>query len=206
MFIAGASKGIGRAIAIAFAKAGASKIAIGARSDLSSLETDLQDAAAAANRKRPEVLALKLDVTSKQSIDDAALEISQKFARLDILVNNAGVVASPASVADSDPDAWWDVWTVNLRGPYLLTRAFLPLLLKGGDKQIVNVGSVGAHLILPGFSAYQPGKLALLRFTEFIDVEYKAEGVVALYIHPGNVVTDIFKGKMEMPEGLKKSP
>ncbi|KAL9620356.1 MAG: hypothetical protein Q9204_008217 [Flavoplaca sp. TL-2023a] len=72
-------------------------------------------------------------------------------------------------------------------------------MLKGGDKQIVNVGSVGAHCLVPGGSAYQPSKLAQLRFTEFICTEYGDQGVMAFCIHPGNVVTDIMGG----PEGVK---
>lgn len=90
--------------------------------------------------------------------------------------------------------------------PYLVARAFLPLLLKGGDKQMVNVSSVGAHLLNPGLSSYQPSKLALLRFTEFLCVEYGDKGLVAFCIHPGNVPTDIIKGPDgELPEHLKKS-
>ena len=194
VFISGASKGIGRAMSLSFAKAGASQIAIAARSDMATLERELQEAAAAAGKPLPTVLRIKLDVTSRESIGDAASEVEKEFGKLDILVNNAGVVGNILPVADSDPDDWWNTWTVNVRGPYLITRAFLPLMLRSGDKQIVNVSSVGAHLMNPGMSSYQPSKLALLRFTEFVSAEYSDKGLLTFCIHPGNVLTDLITG------------
>ncbi|KAL8792032.1 MAG: hypothetical protein Q9195_005373 [Heterodermia aff. obscurata] len=191
VFISGASKGIGRAMSLSFAKAGASQIAIAARSDMLTLAQELREAAAAAGKSSLAVLQVKLDVTSSESIDSAAALVAKEFGKLDILINNAGVVGNIVPVADSDPDEWWNTWTVNVRGPYLITRAFLPLMLRAGDKQIVNVSSVGAHVVNPGMSSYQPSKLALLRFTEFVSAEYSDKGVVTYSIHPGNVLTDL---------------
>ncbi|KAL8952619.1 MAG: hypothetical protein Q9222_001493 [Ikaeria aurantiellina] len=203
VFISGASRGLGRAMTLSFAKAGASFIAIGARGDMTSLAQEIIDATAKAGRSQPKVLPIKIDVTSRESIDDAATRVEKEFGQLDILVNNAGVLSANANVADSDPDDWWQAWTVNVRGTYLVTRAFLPLMLKGGDKQIVNVCSVGAHVVNPGLSAYQPSKLAQLRFTEFVCAEYGDQGVVAFCIHPGNIPTDIVGGIEGVPENLK---
>ena len=188
VFICGASKGIGRSISLSFAKAGASCIAIGARSDQAGLEKDINDAAAAAKKNPPRVLQIKLDVTDQKTIESAAASIENQFGRLDVLIHNAGIVGSPGPIVDTDPEVWWNTWDVNVRGAYLVTRAFLPLMLRGGDKQIVNVSSVGAHLIAPGMSSYQTSKLALLRFTEFIMSEYGEQGVLAYCIHPGNIV------------------
>ena len=188
VFICGASKGIGKSISLSFAKAGASCIAIGSRSDQAGLEKNIKDAAAAAKKSLPRVLQIKLDVTDQKSIESAAANIENQFGRLDILIHNAGIVGTPGPIVDSDPESWWETWDVNVRGAYLVTRAFLPLILKGGDKQIVNVSSVGAHLIAPGMSSYQISKLALLRFTEFVISEYGEKGVLAYCIHPGNIV------------------
>lgn len=91
--------------------------------------------------------------------------------------------------------------TINLRGPYLLSRTFVPLLLKSHLKTLINVCSVGAHLTTPGLSAYQTSKLAQLRLTEFLSAEYKDGGLIAYAIHPGNVVTDIM-GPDGPPEEL----
>lgn len=89
VFITGASKGIGRATAIAYAKAGASAIALGARSELKSLEQDIQKAAKNARKKEPKVLTFKLDVLDQSSVENAAKEVEKEFGRLDILINNA---------------------------------------------------------------------------------------------------------------------
>ncbi len=91
MFITGASKGIGRATAISYAKAGASAIAIGARSDLKSLEQDMKKAARDAGKKEPKILSVKVDVCDRDTIENAAKKIEKEFGRLDILVNNAYV-------------------------------------------------------------------------------------------------------------------
>lgn len=189
---------------LSFAKAGVSFIAIGARGDMTSLVEEIKEKASAAKRDPPKVLPIKLDVTSRESIDNAAKSVEKEFGKIDVVVNNAGVLPALSNVADSDPEIWWRTWTVNVRGTYLVTRALLPLMLKGGDKQIVNVCSVGAHLILPGANAYQPSKLAQLRFTEFVSAEYKDQGVLAFCIHPGNVATDMIGDVGDLPEALKR--
>lgn len=191
VFISGASKGIGRSIALSFAKAGASYIGIGARSDMTALEKELHEAATSVQKSAPNVLQIKMDVTSGESIDCAAATVEKEFGKIDIVVNNAGKIGQGKLIADGDPDEWWNTWTVNLRGPYLITRAFLPLMLKGGDKTFVTVSSVGAHLTNPTLNDYQPSKLAVLRFTEFVAAEYGSQGVLAYAIHPGNIATEI---------------
>lgn len=202
VFICGASKGIGRSITLSFAKAGASCIAIGARSDQVALEKDIKEAAVAAKSATPQVLQIKLDVTDQKSVERAAADIEKQFGRLDILIHNAGIICNAAPIADSDPENWWKVWDVNLRGPYLVTRAFLPLMLREGDKQIVYVSSVGAHLTSAGLSSYQTSKLALVRFAEFVVSEYGEKGVLAFSVHPGNILTDIVNPD-SVPDSLK---
>ncbi|KAI9686058.1 MAG: hypothetical protein M1822_004041 [Bathelium mastoideum] len=202
VFISGASKGLGRVMAISFAKAGASYIAIGARSDLSETERAIQAAAAALQKPSPKILPLKLDVSSAESVDRAAAEVRKAFGRMDIIINNAGIFYV-APITDSDPEAWWDCWKVNLRGPYLVMRAFLPLMLEGGEKTIINLSSVGAHLVAPGLSGYAPTKFAILRLSEFVCAEYGKQGVLSYAIHPGNIPTDIVGGMEGLSEELK---
>lgn len=94
----------------------------------------------------------------------------------------------------SDPADWWGCWEVNVKGVYLVMRAFIPLLRKGTQKTIVNVSSVGALWVAPGASAYQTGKFAVLRLTEFVMAEYGSEGMLAYAIHPGGVPTELAMG------------
>jgi len=204
VFIAGASKGIGAAMAISFARGGASHIGLGARSDMSALVPTILSAAKEAGRSPPQVLAVKLDVADRKSCDDAAEEVGKAFGgRCDVVIMNAGILKAMQPVADTDPDEWWDLMTVNLKGPYLISRAFLPLLLKSETKTLITVTSVGALLRSPTGSAYQTSKLAALRLSEFVDVEYRDQGIVSFGIHPGNIPTDIVGGKDNLPEQLK---
>ncbi|KAI4231762.1 MAG: hypothetical protein L6R40_007619 [Gallowayella cf. fulva] len=196
VFLSGASKGVGRAAAFSFVKAGVAAIAIAARSDLSALEHELKEAAAAAGRKPiPCIKTIVLDITDPQSIEQAALETSNAFhGHLDILINNAGTMEEFKPMLESEPEQWWNTWTVNIRGTYLLTRALMPSLLRGDgqiEKQIVMLTSIGAFMPAPGGSAYQMSKLALLRYTEYLNLEYGAQGIVAYALHPGAIPTDL---------------
>lgn len=96
------------------------------------------------------MLTVKLDVLDQSSVDGAAKQVEQEFGGLDILVNNAGWIEKVALIGDSNPEEWWYTMEVNIRGVYLSTRAFLPMLLKGGMKTIFNLSSVGAHGARPG--------------------------------------------------------
>ncbi|KAI4182351.1 MAG: hypothetical protein L6R41_006037 [Letrouitia leprolyta] len=198
--ITGASKGIGRVTAAAYAKAGVSTISLGARSDLSEAAKEVQKAAADAGKKAPRVHTFNLDITSRQSVEKAAEEIGKTLGAVDILVNNAGYLSKFTPIIESDPDEWWKTWDANIRGVYLMTRSFLPLLLKGSGKTILNLTSGGAHVLTRGGSAYQTTKLAILRFSEFTNAEYGDQGILAYSLHPGGVATEMAKG---LPQAMQ---
>ena len=162
--LSGASKGIGRATAISYAKAGTSAIVLLARSSLDSLEKEMIAAAQAVNRPAPKVLTYKVDVTSQAEVDATAQDVEKRLGHIDILINNAGALEEYRPFHETKPDDWWWTWEVNIRGPYLLTRAFIPLLLKAGGGTIINVSSIGAHVLVPGGSAYHTSKVQALRY------------------------------------------
>jgi NAD(P)-dependent dehydrogenase (short-subunit alcohol dehydrogenase family) len=182
---------VGRATAISFAKAGAAGIALGARSDFESLETEIQSAAKAAGKKVPKLLKIKLDVTSYKDVQAAAKETEEEFGKVDILINNAGYLSNFEPIGESDEDDYWRNYEINLRGVYWMTKAFLPLLLKSNEKTIVNLSSIGANGLRPGASGYQVTKFALLRFTEFTMADHGDQGILAYCVHPGGVLTDM---------------
>lgn len=207
VFITGASRGIGRATAVSFARAGASFIGIGARSatELQSLEDDIKREAKKAGRGTPLVFRATLDVTDIASAEAAAKRASEAFSgRLDVLINNAGYMDRLAPLMDSEPDDWWRTWEINIRGPYLMTWAFLPLMLAtpGGLKTVVSLSSLGAHTLSAGGTAYNVSKLALLRFSEMLNVEYGAQGVLAFCVNPGGIETDLSR---TLDESLAKA-
>ncbi|KAF9988724.1 hypothetical protein BGZ80_007384 [Entomortierella chlamydospora] len=198
VLITGASKGIGRATAISFARSGAANIVIAARSGLDEVEKELH-AAAPSSSSPPRIIKIQLDVVSEASVADAAERVKQECGYLDILVNNAGYLEDRVPIAESNPSEWWKTWGVNLKGVYLMTRAFLPLLLQGKVKTIINVSSGGAHFTTRGASAYQTTKFALLRFTEFIAVEYVDQGIISIAMNPGAVPTEL---ALNLPKGV----
>ncbi|KAL8700832.1 MAG: hypothetical protein Q9224_000780 [Gallowayella concinna] len=196
VFLSGASKGVGRAAAFSFVKAGITAIAIAARSDLSSLEQELNEVGATTGRKdTPYIKTIVLDMSDPQSVERAAVETFHAFqGKLDLLINNAGTMEEFKPTLEGDPDQWWNTWTINVRGTYLLTRSLLPMLLRGDghmDKQIIMLTSIGAFMPAPGGSAYQMSKLALLRYAEYLNIEYAARGIVAYALHPGAIPTDL---------------
>lgn len=201
VFISGASKGIGRATAIAFAKAGAQAIIIAARSNLEAVEREILAAAAAAGKTSPQVLKLQLDVTDHTAVIEAASQVQQLFGKVDVLMNNAGYLPDFLLVGESDPAEWWKTWDVNVKGVYYVTRELLPSIQQSDLRTIINVSSIGAFAMVPGGSAYQITKLAVLRFTEYISLEYGDKGVVSYALHPGAVPTEL---SAHLPKHIKE--
>lgn len=219
VLITGASKGLGKAIAIGYAEAGASHIAVAARSDVSSTVAAVRDAAIKAGRDEPTVFSLEMDVSDMANVRAAAKKLTEEWGRLDILINNAGYMAPFKLLLETDDDEYMKAWDVNYWGTYRVTKAFLPLMLKGGDKTIVNMSSVAAHFMGAGGGAYHVSKFALIRFTEFVQDEYGdqvftpdphlftntsqadfSQGVLAFSIHPGGIPTEL---SSNLPEKLQ---
>ncbi|RGP75363.1 hypothetical protein FLONG3_5753 [Fusarium longipes] len=208
VLITGASKGIGKATAVAFAAAGCSKIILVARSDMADIETAVKDAAKKENRPQPLVHSMRVDITSEESVRVVSETVADILGgSLDILINNAGYLEEWKPIAESDPSEWWRTWEVNIKGTYLTTHYFLPLLLKSPTKTLINISSGGAHVMFPGASGYQTTKFALCRLTEFIDKEYSEQGLFTVALHPGGVKTELATNMpLELQDVLTDTP
>ena len=172
VLISGASRGIGREMAKSFARAGYTHIALLARSTVTSTCVEAKKAAKSAGHREPHILELSADLTSAESISFAAKDVQDSFGGLDVLVNNAGYLETWKPIGESDPEDWWLSWTVNVKGSYLMDRAFIPLLLQGQAKTIITVVSAGAWTNLAGASAYQCSKLAQIKLNSYLNSEY----------------------------------
>jgi NAD(P)-dependent dehydrogenase (short-subunit alcohol dehydrogenase family) len=166
---------------------------------LSDVVSAVKAAAKSVGKPEPKILALNLDVTNRASVTAAAEQVSEAFdGKIDVLVNNAGILAPFKKLGETDPDQWWTDYEVNVKGLYLVTRAFLPLVLESDTKTIINVSSVGALYTGEGGSGYQSAKLAVLRIGEFLMQEYGEKGLLVYGVHPGGIKTELGLGLPEM--------
>lgn len=202
--------GVGFATATAFARAGASAIAI---VDLhaipDALVSRLKAAAIEAGRSEPRILRGQVDISQWESVAAFRQLFSQEFDnRLDVLVNNAAHQEPYASFLDADPETYWKTWQVNLLGAFNMARAFLPLQLAtraqnpAGQAIMINVSSSGALSVRKQSSSYRTSKLALLRWTEALNLDHGPDGLLAFCVNPGAIKTQI---TVNEPQALRDS-
>jgi len=184
--ITGGGRGIGRAIAIAFAREGAS-VAVVAR-------TLKQVRAVAKDIKKEfpvDALPLKCDVRNSESVSDAFHNFRRHFGRgPDIVVNNAGVAKSELFVK-TDERFWEEHLNTNLGGTFRCTHAALPEMLERGWGRIINIASIAGKTGAPYISAYAASKHGVLGLTRSLAMEVAAQGITVNAICPGYVDTDM---------------
>jgi 3-oxoacyl-[acyl-carrier protein] reductase len=181
--VTGASRGIGRAAALALSRAGL-HVAVGYRSDPDAAE----EVVAKARADGAESVAIHLDVQQEGSIDEAFRRIESEFGPVRVLVNNAGFTKDGLAVKYGT--ATWDTtMEVNLRGPFLCSRRALPAMLKARWGRIVNVASVAAIKGNAGQAAYSASKAGLAMLTKSLAREVGGRGITVNAVCPGFVQT-----------------
>jgi 2-deoxy-D-gluconate 3-dehydrogenase len=180
--VTGASRGLGRAAALALAEAGAD-LALLARS-----KADLEATAAAAEAAGRRALVLPTDVTAPPEVEAAVRATLDHFGRLDVLVNNSGIAVVKPLVETSDAE-WRAILDTNLTGAFALCRAVGPTLIAQRRGKVVNVASVlGAHG-LSGYTAYSASKGGIIALTRTLAVEWARYNVQVNAIAPGWFLT-----------------
>jgi len=197
--ITGAGRGIGKAIALAYAEAGAA-ICCAARSadELNAVVREIQASGGVA-------MASVTDVTDEVAVLRMLQETASELGGLDILVINAGGAFEQATVEESDLDHWRKTMDLNLFGAYYCARAAIPYLKQRGAGKIITVGSGLGHKGLAGGSAYACAKAALWMFTRVLAQELAADRISVNELIPGPVdtglMTDDFRTRVVEKEG-----
>ena len=185
--VTGASRGVGRRIAVRLARDGAD-VALVART-----ESSLRDVQKECDANGASSLIVSADLSNPSSVDPLKAIIESSLGVPSILINAAGVFGPIALVKDSDPAAWIQTLQINAIAPYLTCRAFVGGMIAAGWGRIVNVTSAASlHFPGPLNSAYATSKVALNHFTRHLASELKGTGVTANVIHPGDVKTDMW--------------
>jgi 3-hydroxybutyrate dehydrogenase len=184
--ITGGGRGIGRAIALAFAEEGA-EIAVAART-LAQVESVAQEISTQFPVK---VLPVVCDVSDVASVEQMFARVTEFFGRgPDILVNNAGIAES-APITKTDDELWQRHLAINLTGSFYCTRAALPPMMARGWGRIINVASIAGKTGAPYIAAYSASKHGLLGLTRSTALEVAAKGITANAICPGYVDTEM---------------
>jgi NAD(P)-dependent dehydrogenase (short-subunit alcohol dehydrogenase family) len=185
--VTGGGRGIGRSISLELARRGCDVALLGR--SLESLATTAESILALGRR----VLAVPCDVTSSAAVERACALVLSDVGVPSTVVLNAGVVHR-APVASMTEAQWDDVIDVNLKGTFLVTRAFLPRMLDLKRGRFVALGSISSTLGTPLQSAYCAAKWATVGFVKSLAEELRGTGLQAMCVMPGSVDTDMLKG------------
>ena len=183
--VTGASRGIGRAIALELARVGA-KVAVNYASSSDAadkLVTQIVDAGG-------EAISICADVSKAEQIDALVSTVMDKWGRIDVLVNNAGITRDTLLLRMKLED-WQAVIDTNLTGVFLCTRAVSKIMLKQKSGRIVNIASVAGQMGNPGQANYSASKAGVIGFTKTVAKELSSRGITVNAVAPGFIATDM---------------
>lgn len=191
--ITGASKGLGKAMALALGAAGA-KLALASR-DLGQLE----ETAKAVRELGAEAEVFRADITHEDQVLQLEKDVRARCGKISILVNNAGVnIRKP--ITDFTLDEWNTVLDTNLTSVFLMCRSFVPHMKGSGYGRIINMTSIMSWVSLPERTAYSSSKAALLGFTRALALELAPENITVVGISPGPFATEMNTPLLNDPE------
>jgi len=181
--ITGASRGIGRAVALALAAEGANVVV-----NYASSNTAAEDVVTSISEAGGKAIALQADVSRIDQVETLVKETLEKFGRIDILVNNAGITRD-ALLLRMKPEDWQAVIDLNLTGVFLCTRAVSKVMLKQRSGRIINITSVAGQMGNPGQANYSAAKAGVIGFTKTVAKELASRGITVNAIAPGFIAT-----------------
>jgi NAD(P)-dependent dehydrogenase (short-subunit alcohol dehydrogenase family) len=183
VIVTGASRGIGKGITRGMAREGA-MLVLAAR-DVEGLQNTADEMTGMGNT----VLVVPTDVTDEQAVEHLFSKTMERFGRVDVLVNNSGAF-NGGPLDELSVEDWDHVVAVNLRGPFLCTRAAFRIMKQQKGGRIINIGSISAQRVRLNSAPYSTTKHGLWGLTQVTALEGRAYGIVCSCLHPGNVMTE----------------
>lgn len=198
VLLTGASSGMGKEMALLFAKEGANVVAVARR-----LER-LEELSKEADDLSGEIIAVEGDVTKDEDINNMVEKAMDKYGKIDILVNNAGILDDFTALGDLDDELWDKVLNVNLTAPMKISRKVLPIMEKQGKGNMINIASLGGLYGSRAGAAYTASKHGLIGITKNIAYMYAEKGIRCNAICPGGVETEIMNTLSPSEFGMER--
>lgn len=191
--VTGASRGIGRAVALSLATAGA-KVVVNYASSSGAAEQVVAEINGMGNQGSsesvPQAIAIQADVSQADQVEALVKATMEQWGRVDILVNNAGITRDTLLLR-MNLDDWQAVIDLNLTGVFLCTRAVSKIMLKQRSGRIINITSVAAQMGNPGQANYSAAKAGVIGFTKTVAKELSSRGITVNAVAPGFIATDM---------------
>ena len=188
--VTGSSRGIGKAVAIGFAREGARVVVCGRTTDAGAAPLSIEAAAQEIEALGGEALAIACDVTDEAQVDDMVGRTLREWGRIDVLINNAGLKWG-RSIDETPLEKWRDVFNTNVHGVYICTMAVLTHMREQHAGSIVTVSSGQAQSAKAGGAVYAASKAAADRFMIKLSAELKGEGIALNVLYPGGTLTEL---------------
>ncbi len=183
VMITGASRGLGRALALAFSREGANLVITSRNEEALKSVTEEAEGAGA------EVLAIAVDVSESEDVERLVTSVVERFGRIDVLVNNAGLLGPRVPIAEYPEDEWRKVLEANLTGPFLLAKAVIPHMPESGS--IINITSGVSIEGRPRWGAYSVSKFGLEGLTQILAAELEERSIRVNSVDPGSMRTEM---------------
>jgi 3-oxoacyl-[acyl-carrier protein] reductase len=194
--ITGGARGIGKAVSLAYAREGA-RVAICART-----ASEINETVQEIQKLKTGAKGWSCDVSIEEFVKDFVGDVIKEFGRIDVLVNNAGVMTRPVPITQLEVKKWDYTIAVNLRGPFLVTKAVLPVMIEQKGGSIINVSSMVGRGAYANFTAYATSKWGLEGFTQTLAAESRSSNIRVNSVEPGYVATKLTGYTGSQPESV----
>lgn len=199
VMITGASSGIGKACAEAFAKKGSNLILAARRIDrLKELKKVLE------KKFKIKILVLQLDVRKLKNVKSAVSSLPNAWRKIDILLNNAGLARGLHKIYEGNTNHWDEMIDTNVKGLVYVTRMVLPFMVERKSGHVINIGSTAGHEVYPMGNVYCATKFAVKSLTQSIRVDVLDKNIKVTSVDPGMVLTEFAKVRFDGDENRAK--